>query len=180
MREPVTTLQEVALPEVVGMRRASFCKLDRTDLEQLLHLERQCFSHPWTAKQFNLALEQELFNVFGFKHEAALLAYLSFYQTGEEMEIFNLGVSPSLRRQGLGGRLLGLVLQIGRKMGITYAFLEVRESNTPARNLYAGYGFSQVGVRRKYYPDNGEDALVLRLDLQTAPKGGDELNQERS
>lgn len=181
MPEPVYPLQEVTLPEVFNPRDASFHKLDTRDLEQLLLLERQCFNQPWSAKQFNLALEQELFNVFGFKYNSVLLAYLSLYHTGEEMEIFNIGVHPDLRRLGLGRRLLGLVLQIGNKMGIRYAFLEVRESNAPARGLYADFGFEQVGRRKKYYPDNGEDALVMRLELQNIPRTRHEpLAEERS
>lgn len=169
MPEPEPPQLNMALPEALQVHEASFYKLDASDLEQLLLLERRCFSWPWSAEQFNLALEQELFNVFGFKYNSLLVAYLSLYHTGDEMEIFNLGVLPQLRRRGFAKRLLGLVLQIGRKMGIRYAFLEVRESNQAARALYGGFGFSQVGLRKGYYPDNGEDALVLRLDLQTAP-----------
>lgn len=173
MQDPDANLLDATLPvELSGqldVGAASFHKFDAGDLEQLLRLERQCFSHPWSEKQFNLALEQELFNVFGFKHKSLLLAYLSLYHTGEELEIFNIGVLPQLRRRGFAKRLLGLVLQIGCKMGIKYAFLEVRESNTPARELYAGFGFEQVGRRKGYYPDNGEDALVMRLDLHNIP-----------
>ncbi len=146
-------------------RELSFCRLASGDLEQLVRLERECFSCPWNEKQFNLALEQKVFNVFGLKHEERLLAYLSFYHTGDEMEILNLAVEPQWRRRGVARRLLGLVLQIGRKMGIRYALLEVRRSNAPALGLYAGFGFVQVGLRKRYYPDNGEDALVMRLDL---------------
>ncbi len=142
-----------------------FNRLGSVDLEQVLALEKQCFSCPWSEKQFRLALDQKLFNIFGLRECGRLLAYLSLYHTGGEMEILNLAVIPERRRQGLGGRLLGLVVQIGRNMGIGHILLEVRESNVAARSLYAGFGFRQVGVRGRYYPDNGEDALLLRLDL---------------
>lgn len=166
MAETAHTSRNTSSGVAAAYQNATFHKLGVQDLEQLLLLEQRCFSYPWSAKQFDLALRQELFNVFGFKDGANLLAYLSFYHTGEEMEIFNLGVLPRSRRNGLARRLLWLVLQIGRKMGIRYAFLEVREGNTAARNLYAGFGFEQVGLRKRYYPDNGEDALLLRLDLE--------------
>ncbi len=152
-----------------GNNAIRFTRLDAGDLEALLGLENKCFSSPWSAKQYNLAFEQKLFNVFGLKQDGQLLAYVSFYHIGEEMEIFNLAVSPGYRRHGLAKYMLGLVLQICRKMGIKYAFLEVRQSNVAARALYAGFHFSQVGVRKGYYPDNGEDALILRSDLQAAP-----------
>jgi len=81
------------------------------------------------------------------------------------MEILNLAVAPEYRRRGLASRLLGLVLKIGKRLGVARVFLEVRESNVAARALYCRQGFGQVGVRKGYYPDNMEDALVQRLDL---------------
>ncbi len=141
----------------------TFSRLDKADAQQLLSLERLCFSHPWDERQFNLAFEQDLFNVFGLKNGESLLAYLSFYHSPDEMEILNFAVSPEVRRCGIGKRLLGLVLQIGRKMGIERVVLEVRCSNVAAKELYASFGFEQVGIRKAYYPDNREDALVLAL-----------------
>ncbi len=79
------------------------------------------------------------------------------------MEILNVAVIEAERRQGIGRRLLGLVLQAGVKMGMQKATLEVRESNFPAIRLYRSLGFKTCGSRRRYYPDTGEDALVLAL-----------------
>lgn len=152
--------------------KLTFSRLDKEDAEQLLNLERLCFSHPWDERQFNLAFEQELFNVFGLKNGDCLLAYLSFYHSADEMEILNFAVSPNVRRCGIGKRLLGLVLQIGRKMGIERVVLEVRSSNVAARNLYAAFGFEQVGLRKAYYPDNREDALILELSYASRPPAG--------
>ncbi len=147
----------------VEPEKLTFSKLSSQDAEQLLALERLCFSLPWNERQFNLSFEMELFYVFGLKEADRLLAYLSFYHSVDEMEILNFAVSPQVRRLGIGRRLLGLVLQIGRKMGIERVVLEVRSSNVAARNLYAGFGFKQVGLRNAYYPDNREDALILEL-----------------
>lgn len=159
---------------------SAFERLGPEHLHELLALEQACFASPWGEKQFNLALEQKLFNVFGLALQGPegrrLVAYLSFYHVVDEMEIFNLAVDKTFRRRGLSRRLLGLVLQIGREMGIRYAFLEVRVGNEAARNLYGSFGFQQVGLRKGYYPDNGEDAIVLRLDLQqpgASVSGGD-------
>jgi ribosomal-protein-alanine N-acetyltransferase len=81
------------------------------------------------------------------------------------MEILNLAVRPDRRRQGLGRHLLGHVLHLCDNMGIKRGYLEVRRSNDAARNLYQAYGFAEVGVRSKYYPDNREDAIIMRLDF---------------
>ncbi len=148
---------------IIKPEKLTFSKLSNEDAEQLLTLEQLCFSHPWDARQFNLAFEMELFYVFGLKEGDRLLAYLSFYHSVDEMEILNFAVAPQFRRLGIGRRLLGLVLQIGSKMGIERVVLEVRNSNVAARNLYACFGFEQVGLRKAYYPDNREDALILQL-----------------
>lgn len=153
-------------------REAEFFRLGQEHVPAVLELERLCFSHPWSREQFDLAFGQRIFHVFGLREpdSGRLLAYLAFYHAVDQMEILNLAVRPELRRQGLGARLLGLVLQIGRKMGIHKAYLEVRRTNRAARALYAGFGFARVGVREGYYPDTGEDALVMCLDLDSGPR----------
>ena len=93
------------------------------------------------------------------------LGYLMARLSGEEGEILNLAVLPGYRRQGVGRRLLehGLAFLVGR--GVREAYLEVRESNLAARDLYLGFGFRPVGVRPHYYRNPAEDALVLRARL---------------
>lgn len=142
-----------------------FARLGPPELPQLLALERLCFSHPWNERQFLLGLENKAFFVFGLKHGEELAAYCSFHAAAGEMEVLNIAVSPPLRRRGLGRRLLGLVLQICRNMGINQGYLEVRRSNAAARALYEAFGFVECGVRKAYYPDNGEDAVLMRLDF---------------
>ena len=136
-------------------------KLGERDLEELAALERRCFPQPWTTAQLKKALGLSRFQAHGVRIRGRLAAYLTFYVTIDEMEIVNLAVVPELRRRGLGRKLLQSVLQVVDKMGIEYAFLEVRASNVPAVSLYAAHGFVQTGVRRRYYPDNHEDALVM-------------------
>lgn len=143
----------------------SFQRLSVADLPDLVALERQCFSAPWQEEQFLLGLEREVFKVFGLKDGGELVAYCSFYHVLDEMEILNIAVAPERRRRGAGRRLLSLVLQICLKMGIQNAHLEVRDGNVAARSLYSSFGFQETGVRKGYYPDNGEDAILMRLDL---------------
>lgn len=146
-----------------------FSRMSMNDLTDLVELERVCFSAPWGEKEFRLGLEGEVFKVFGMKDGDSLAAYISFYHVKDEMEVLNIAVRPEFREHGLGTRLLGLVLQICKKMGIKNARLEVRETNTPARRLYSNFGFKRTGVRKGYYPDNGEDAICMALDLEMSP-----------
>lgn len=126
----------------------------------MARLERLCFSLPWSREQCRGALGQPAFAAFGIWQEKELVAYVSLYHTLPEMEILNVAVVPAKRRQGLARKLLHLVLQAAAKMGMQKATLEVRQSNNAAIGLYTGLGFIQCGKRPRYYPDNGEDALI--------------------
>jgi ribosomal-protein-alanine N-acetyltransferase len=85
----------------------------------------------------------------------------------DEAEILTLAVRPSARRLGLGATLLAEALRLAAENGAACMLLEVAEPNKAARALYAAFGFTEVGRRRRYYPD-GADALVLRCDLGSA------------
>ncbi|MDY7001883.1 MAG: GNAT family N-acetyltransferase [Thermodesulfobacteriota bacterium] len=142
-----------------------FARLGLEDLEDLTALEKICFLHPWKKEHFWLGLAKGAFYVFGLKNAGQTAAYLAFSRKTNTMEILKLAVHPDHRRAGLAKRLLGLVLKIGSEMGIRHARLELRQSNATALNLYAHFNFTQTGVKEKYYPDTGEDALNLFLDL---------------
>jgi len=142
-----------------------FARLELDDLDDLAALEKICFPHPWKKEHFCLGLAKGAFYVFGLKNAGRTVAYLAFSKKIDTMEILKLAVHPDHRRIGLAKRLLGLVLKIGSEMGIRHARLELRQSNTTARNLYAYFNFTQTSVKKKYYPDTGEDALNLFLDL---------------
>jgi [ribosomal protein S18]-alanine N-acetyltransferase len=146
---------------------AEFVRLGQEDIENLLSIETRCFPTPWNRKQFELGIKQKAFHVFGFKKDAALLAYVSFYKVEDEMEILNIAVRPESRRLGLGSRMLSTVLQIGSRMGIGKVYLEVRRGNEAARQLYAKHGFLAIGVRPKYYRDTGEDAILMRAEISS-------------
>lgn len=120
---------------------------------------------PWTSAQCRAALAQGNFSAFGLWQGKTLVAYISFFHNAGEIEILNLAVHPFARREGNGERLLHLLLQAGRKMSMQKAVLEVRESNLPAISLYEKCGFRMTGLRKRYYGDTGENALIYSCDL---------------
>ena len=143
-----------------------FFRLGRNELDELAALEGLCFSLPWSKVQLAAHLELPNFAAFGLREPSGaegrpLAAYISFYHNPDELEILNLAVVPAWRGRGCATRLLALVLRMAAQRGIGRAVLEVRSGNAPALALYKGQGFTQVGARRGYYHDNGEDALVL-------------------
>ena len=131
----------------------------------MYEIERQCFPLPWSEEQCAAAFGQKAFSALGmFRHEA-LIGYISVYHTLDELEILNLAVLPDERRRGHGRRILGVVLRLARKMAINKILLEVRVGNRPAICLYGGFGFKREGVRKKYYTDTGEDALIYLCSI---------------
>jgi [ribosomal protein S18]-alanine N-acetyltransferase len=131
------------------------------DAPALAALEAQVFADGWEEDRFRDLLGQDRFLGAGAFGQSGLCAYLTAYSVAGELEIVNVAVAPPFRGHGLGRALLRFFLEQGRLRGAARAVLEVRRSNAPARALYAGAGFVQVGERKRYYADNGEDALVL-------------------
>jgi [ribosomal protein S18]-alanine N-acetyltransferase len=148
------------MDEPYRIRRA-----ERADVPALARIERRCFSDPWSERGILESIQSETTIALVAENEEGELGYLMARLSGEEGEILNLAVLPGYRRRGLGRRLLeqGLALLVGR--GVREAYLEVRESNQAARDLYLGFGFRPVGMRPHYYRNPAEDALVLRAGL---------------
>ena len=144
----------------VAVKRLCLKRLEARHAEAMHAIERQCFSLPWSEAQCRAAFEQRAFAAFGLFDRQGLIGYVSLYHTPDEVEILNIAVVPPRRRQGHARRLLRLVLRLARRMGVQGVALEVRTGNAPAIALYEGCGFRRAGVRRRYYVDTGEDALI--------------------
>lgn len=140
-----------------------------TDIEQVFALEQIIFPTPWTLKSYEFELEnnpasrQWVVEAQQPTGDWLIAAYSVCWILGNEVHIANFAVAPGFRRRGLGHRLLRHVLQHSLEEGMHSATLEVRSGNRAAQALYASYGFEQVGLRKQYYSDNREDALLLRL-----------------
>ena len=138
------------------------------DVPGIAALERICFPDPWTPGSLREALASA--GTFGLVAEwgGGVGGYSLAREAGGSGEILNLAVAPEHRRRGLGRALLEEALTILGGQGCGSVFLEVRESNAAARELYERRGFRVVGVRRGYYRSPAEDGMVLRLDLPTS------------
>jgi len=88
---------------------------------------------------------------------------------GPEVDVYNVAVRPESRRRGIAAQLLQAVLEWGQRNGATLAFLEVREGNSVAQNLYRRCGFQVAGRRRQYYAAPVEDALLMSVSLRQKP-----------
>jgi len=136
-------------------------RLGPDDAAALADLEALAFPDAWDAAAFVAAFARPAVAGVGLRREGGLAAYATFHFLGEEFEVINIAVDPALRGRGLASLLLGHVLQHTDKTGMNQGYLEVRAGNVPAKRLYLRHGFTVVGVRKRYYADTGEDALVM-------------------
>lgn len=134
------------------------------DLPVIAEIERETFADPWSRGAFAGMLGQRgvYFAVARPAPGAAPVGYVVAIHAGGEGEIANLAVTQASRGCGVGTALVEASLAEARRRQCGTLFLEVRESNAPARRLYARHGFEEVGRRRGYYRHPTEDALVLR------------------
>ena len=133
------------------------------DLDGVMEIEEASFRHPTTREWYEEELSRaDVCFVYVIRLPGIPVAgYCAFWRVADEIHINNLAVRPGLRRQGLGRRLLAGVLDAAGSMGATRATLEVRRSNEPAIHLYLQAGFREAGIRRNYYTQPVEDALLL-------------------
>ena len=100
----------------------------------------------------------------GSKVGGNVVGYAGAWIVADECHVTTIAVAPELRKQGLGRKLMVELLTRSREKGATCSTLEVRASNTPAIKMYEGLGFVSAGVRKAYYPNNREDAVIMWLN----------------
>lgn len=131
------------------------------DLKQVVILEQQIFSRPWSEQSFLSALKQQDTIYLVADEQDVIRGYLGIWCAAEEGDLCNMAVAQSFRRSGVASGLLLQGMEICRRQGMHRILLEVRESNLPARKLYEQHGFQSIGVRKQYYRDPLEDALMM-------------------
>ena len=136
-------------------------KMQPEDLLQVCEIEKDNFSLPWSEKSFLESMERDdtLFLVALDREEVA--GYLGCYCVAGEGEITNVAVKSSYRRQGVGGKLLETLYEEAKALHTQEFFLEVRESNEAAISLYSRQGFVKEGVRKNFYEQPVENAVIM-------------------
>lgn len=131
------------------------------DIEQVADLERICFSESWSENLIRSGLDSRLDTYFVYVDHGYILGYAVLRVLADEGEIQRIGVYPDYRRQGIARELMDAMVTFARLKGVRAIALEVRESNLGARSLYDSYGFRQEAVRRGYYHNPSEDAIIM-------------------
>ena len=133
--------------------------LGYSDLPQVIAVERRAFPTPWSLAMFVLELSKPSGVCLAASLDGKLVGYLICSRYDQVLHLMNIAVDPSAQRRGIASALLARMLQ---KAGPDEAYtLEVRTSNAGAITLYERFGFRAAGMRRRYYQDTGEDAMIM-------------------
>ena len=162
-------------------------KMTEEDIEQVVKIEKECFSLPWSEKSFEdslkredtifLVCEQEVCQTceeyaddiqkqaLSYTPYKKILGYIGMYCSFEEGEITNVAVLPFARKKGVGNRLINSLKEIAKHQNLERIVLEVRVSNQPAISLYEKNGFVSVGIRKNFYEKPVEDAKIMICEM---------------
>ncbi len=134
------------------------------DATAIAEMEVNIFGDPWSKKDIFSYICSETGMCFTALDGGEVIAYLIGRKIPPEGEIYRIAVREDKRGRGVGYRLLSFALKTERGSGVETVFLEVRSKNTPARALYQAYGFKEIGVRKNYYQNPNDDAVVMIKD----------------
>ncbi|MDO8836680.1 MAG: ribosomal protein S18-alanine N-acetyltransferase [Vicinamibacterales bacterium] len=146
----------------------SFVRLTSAgDLDAVLAIDRESFSHPWTRRMYEDDLRQPQSWIWtACRPGGAAMGYCAVWIVLGELHINNVAVGRAWRGRGVGSALVRHAIGVAASLGAASALLEVRRANGEARRMYERLGFSELAVRRAYYDDPPDDALVLMRPIQ--------------
>lgn len=142
----------------------------RRHLRHVLHIERQVYPRPWTYVLFTQELSLVTSRAYYVARvDGQVVGYTGLMLSLEDAHVTNLAVDPAWHRRGIAQRLLANDAREAVRRGARHLTLEVRVSNDPAQALYRKFGFAPAGVRRNYYVETNEDALIMWANDVDAP-----------
>lgn len=134
-------------------------------LDSIMEIEAQCYGpHHWARESFASEINNSISSYSCATQEGKLLGYLGMWKIVDEAHITNLAVKPEFQKQKVATFLIINAIEECYKDKIKFITLEVRVSNTKAKKLYEKFGFKSLGIRKQYYQDNNEDALIMWTD----------------
>ena len=137
-------------------------RMTLADLDAVTAIEAATFANPWSRASFESELRRNVAARYLVAElDGAVIGYAGAWVILDESHITNIAVAEPWRGRGYGRQLTAALLQYLSNLGAAYATLEVRVSNARAQHVYAALGFVSVGKRKRYYEDNGEDALLM-------------------
>ncbi len=167
MEGPREKIQEkVGAPNFNVLKdRVHLRAMSPSDIDQIMVIERASFTSPWSARFFLEEIRVSYSKSILAEIDGRVIAYIVYWQLPTDVDIHNLAVNPDFRRRGIGQGLLTATIDHARERQLNRVTLEVRQSNRIAQRLYESLGFQPKGLRRGYYSNDGEDAIIMVLEL---------------
>ena len=131
------------------------------DAEAVANIERESFPTPWSREDFWREASNDFACYIVALEDTDIIGFGGCWISFEEAQVTNIALTSAQRGRGLGKALMARLMRAAAARGAERMTLEVRPSNTPALRLYGGLGFAAVGIRKKYYQDNDEDAILM-------------------
>ncbi|MED4228197.1 ribosomal protein S18-alanine N-acetyltransferase [Neobacillus cucumis] len=136
------------------------------DIDQVLEVEHASFTTPWSREAFYNEIHNNKFAVYiVLEEDNKIIGYCGTWIVIDEAHVTNIAILPEYRGKRLGDALLNKLISVAREMGARSMTLEVRVTNHVAQSLYRKFGFKNGGIRKNYYSDNQEDALIMWVNL---------------
>ena len=131
-------------------------------IDDIMIIEHLSFKIPWSRESIRQEIMENKFAIYlSAQVDGRVVGYAGMWSVCGEGHITNIAVHPEYRQVGIGSRLMERLIDIAKEEGISWMTLEVRKSNLVAQRLYKKYGFEECGLRKSYYADNGEDAIIM-------------------
>ena len=136
------------------------------DLDQVMEIEQDLFAVPWTKEGYFTFLTRENTMFLVVEEKGRILAYCGLLMVMDEGDVTNVAVRRDRQREGIGNFLMESLVRLADGMGVTTIHMEVRSGNETAIRLYERNGFTRDGIRKNYYTDPTEDALLMTRHSQ--------------
>lgn len=167
---------EGAKPVALGEDQLVLRMMRGDDVPAVMAIEKASFEAGWPATAFERELTHNQMARYIVAEQVSdggavggIAGFGGLWLMVDEAHVVTVAVPPQLRGRGIGRLLVHGLIELARDSAMAVATLECRVSNSVARQLYAGYGFYEVGLRKRYYSDNQEDALIMTTEVLTSP-----------
>ncbi|MGY0374398.1 ribosomal protein S18-alanine N-acetyltransferase [Clostridium sp. JNZ J1-5] len=141
------------------------CPMDESNVIDVLEINNICFNPPWSLESLKNELRNKFTRYIIVKKDDIVIGYAGIWIIIDEAHITNIAVDPDFRGIGAGNVLIENIIDICKELEIPSITLEVRETNTVAKNLYKKYGFIEEGIRKNYYEDGTNAVLMWKRNV---------------
>ncbi len=148
------------------MQKIKIEKLTISDIPKVAEIDKNALPENWSEKNYNESLENPNYNILVAKLDNKIVGFISMYHASGEGYICNIAVEKSHRKRGIGTALLSEAIRYSKRKNLEFLTLEVRESNIGAVKFYEKLEFAKIGIRKNFYSNPTENAVIMTLYFQ--------------